>query len=402
MPQDTSDSAALKALSKPEDQKFLAKARATINTDEVGKAFQVLHSFYAAKSTAALPIDGLETLVKYRMTGAAEFVFLKSASELRGLNIDELLRVAASAKCVSAWIGKGEDSIAREAALIARFKGAPLEALSTALAVWFFECAPPKQMRGGLDVFLLDSEKRLFTAKDALLKFALSRDRDGSFLGSLIAACGRSPEARDRVILEIKNHDELVELFVTGVPNSIQTAPSEAIAVFVGVVFNELLAAKSPARKRWWSAQLLSLAAGLLLLPACEVSVAVLDELDRLSLLAEDRPSSGEVDRDVCVIRYHGVSRTPVQPTLTLEAAQLIALTLAKIRNGDDPNLSLEATALNLGMERIATLGATVEYNPKFHEDMAGGLSPDTQAIVLDGGWQYKGKLIQRAQVKPI
>ena len=402
MPQDTSDSAALKALSKPDDQKLLSKARTAIKTEEVSKAFQALHGFYASKRADTPPVDCLETLVKFRMTGVAEFVFLKSALELRSLTINELLRVGASAKCISAWIGKGEDSAARETALVARFKESPLESLSSALAMWFFEYAPPKQFPEGLDIFLLSSNTRPYISKDKLLLCAMTRDRDGDFLGALVCPCGRNQETRDRVTNEIKYNDDLVELFVARLPKTIQAVDSDSITVFINSVFAEMLVAKMPDRKRWWSAKLLSLAAGFALLPPCEVSIAVLRELDRLSLLAEEPLSTGDVDVDRCGIRYHGVRRTSVQPDLSHKAADRIALTLAKINNGDDPQLSLEATALNLGMRHIAAPEMIVEYNPELHEDVAGGLPPGASVIVLSGGWRYGQQTIERAKVKPI
>ncbi len=402
MVQDPSDKAALKALSKPDDQKLFEKARTTIKTVDLAKAFFALHSFYAAKRTDAPPIDYLETLVKYRMTGAAEFVFLKHVLELRSLSVDELLRVAASAKCISAWIGKGEDSAAKEEALFARFKELPSKAALSALAIWFFECASPNQLVGGLDIFLLEADARPFSSKDTLLLVALTRDSNGHFLGALVSACARNPDARDRVTTEIKYKDELIELFIAGVPKIIQTVDSDSIAFFIQAVFAELLTAKVPARKRWWSAKLLSLAAGVVSHPPCEVSIAILKELDRLGISAEEQLLSGEVDFDRCVIRYHGTPRVSVQPALSHKAADRIALTLAKIDNGDDPRLSLEATALNLGMKHIAAPETIVEYNPEFHEDVAGGLPPGARVIVLSGGWQYGQQTIERAKVKPI
>jgi hypothetical protein len=402
MPTDSSDSAALKALTKPDDQKLLAKARATIKPPEVDHAFQVLHRFYAARATSAFPIDGLEVLAKYRMAGTVEFVFSKHAAELRSLTIDELLRVAASAKCISAWIGKSEDSGGREAALLARFNDDPLKALSSALSMWFFETVPPKLLRRGLDVFLREPETRPYTPIDVLLLCALTRDQDGDFLGALVSACGPNPDTRGRVVNQIKYNDELVELFVAGAPKAVRAFDADSIVTFIQPIFEELQAAKVPDRKRWWCSKLLSLAAGFALLPPCEVSIAVLKELDRLSLLAEEKLPAGDVDLDQCGIRYHGVRRISVHLAVTHEAAKLIALTLAKIRNGDDPKLSLEATALNLGMQRIASPGTVLEYNPKFHEDVIGGVSPGALTAVQEGGWQYEGKLIQRAQVKPI
>ena len=402
MPQNTSDSAAFKALSKPFDQKLLSKARTAIKTEEVSKAFQALHVFYASKRTDTPPVDCLETLVKFRMTGVAEYVFLKSASELRSLSINELLRVGASAKCISAWIGKGEDSAAREAALLARFKESPSESLSSALAMWFFEYAPPKLFSGGLDAFLLCSDPRPFTPTDTLLHAAMSRDRDGNFLSALISACARNPGARDRITNEIKYNDALIELFIAGVPKTVQTVDADSITFFINSVFAEMLVAKRPDRKRWWSAKMLSLTAGIVSHSPCEVSNVVLNELDRLSLLVEEQLLSGGVDSDTCVIRYHGVSRNSVRPRLSQEAAELIALTLVKIQNGDDPRLSLEATAFNLGMKRIAEPGSIVEFIPKCHEDMVGGTSPGINAIVVAGGWKYEGNLIERAKVKPI
>ncbi|MGF1458997.1 MAG: helix-turn-helix domain-containing protein [Leptolyngbyaceae cyanobacterium] len=53
------------------------------------------------------------------------------------------------------------------------------------------------------------------------------------------------------------------------------------------------------------------------------------------------------------------------------------------------------------GVEAIASVGATVPYNPQDHQSMQGDIAPGTPVKIRYTGFRHHGSLLHRAQVSP-
>lgn len=59
----------------------------------------------------------------------------------------------------------------------------------------------------------------------------------------------------------------------------------------------------------------------------------------------------------------------------------------------------LECLALNLGCERLETVGTTIYYKPLRHKDTVSGYLPGDAVTVSRCGFSFEGRVLIRAEV---
>jgi hypothetical protein len=84
------------------------------------------------------------------------------------------------------------------------------------------------------------------------------------------------------------------------------------------------------------------------------------------------------------------------------EAARLLVESLEKLEDSRYQATNVvEALASNLGLSKIDEPNAVVTYDPKVHQDVAGGLVRQQTAVVVRSGWRYNEILLLKTKVKP-
>lgn len=84
------------------------------------------------------------------------------------------------------------------------------------------------------------------------------------------------------------------------------------------------------------------------------------------------------------------------------EAARLLVESLEKLEDSRYQATNVvEALASNLGLSKIDETNAVVTYDPKVHQDVAGGLLKQQTAVVVRSGWRYNEILLLKTKVKP-
>lgn len=87
---------------------------------------------------------------------------------------------------------------------------------------------------------------------------------------------------------------------------------------------------------------------------------------------------------------------------MTTEEARHILVAMSKVNHGLNPIQVLEALALNVGLEKVGSIGLRTEYDPKIHLDTEGGLLPGDMVNVINHGWKHGQDVLWRAEVDPV
>ena len=84
---------------------------------------------------------------------------------------------------------------------------------------------------------------------------------------------------------------------------------------------------------------------------------------------------------------------------LTYAGADRLALAFEQAASSPEALQYLECLALNLGCERLETVGTTICYKPMRHKDTVGGYLPGDAVTVDTSGFSFEGRVLIRAEV---
>jgi hypothetical protein len=393
------DKMALKAV-KSGDRASMDKARGQINGESLRQALFEVFDFVRDNSSERIPLGAIQNLVKAKMLDTAEFVFLKhpNLAVVLDLDVTECVKTAPTLRCVKTWIGKGAAAKTKTTALISAFEAAPVQAAQTVLALWFFHNAPPERFKVGLDIFAVASSSGRFASYEDLLAAALPRDSSGKFFASLIEGAAADEFAFDRLVGILRNNPQLRTAAIEAFAKAVDTLNPQILQKVVSSLFAGLDGTTGKSR-RLLTSQMLRLAGAMMEFPSTPQRSMVMKTFHNLHLSA--RKTSG--DMDSCTICYHGADApaADIKICVTVEGAALLSLALEKIVHGDDPLLTLEATALNLGMEPIGKIGEAIKFDPALHRDTVGGGLPGDVMTITRIGWILGSHVVERAKVEP-
>jgi hypothetical protein len=395
------DKIALKALTKPTEKALKDKAIGALRNEEHLEAFNLAFRLYVHQTPQNVPVAELSRLIRAGLFQSAEFLFLRHGKDIETLSIDDCLVAAATTKCVNQWTGKGDAEKQKVAMLVERFLSSPSEAMTSVLAKWFFESAPVDMVHAGVGLFATRKSEQHFCSTAELLKNAIERDKTGKILAEILSLSSTNPYVLEDLQREVEKDQRLFELFIRLVPLAVNPSTADSITQLLPVLFAELSESEAHLRKRYISGQLLHLSSLLLTQPWSVESDRVLVILNDISEKISESMAEGTIERDVCVINYLGRLRSQKPTHLTPFGAKLMASAIGHLRDGDDPLMTLEVTAFNLGMREIAEVGEITSFEPSLHHDTVGGTLKGATVVVETSGWQLAEQVIERANVKP-
>ena len=395
----STDKAVYKAFAKPEDKGAFGNAMLMLLSSETKEAFSRLHSVCGVSKSQEIPLRLLEHLINAKLRISVEYLLIKYREFTQAFGIDDILRVATSAKCLNAWIGSGDAGKEKTRRLERLFRDSPPGANRPILAAWFFETSVPSKLGEGVGVFLEEDFPGDFIPQQDLLKVALSRDKDGAFMGALVSAIAGKQAAWERFSPRLMGNAELLSEFLQAFPKSAEKIRVDPIIKFTRLLFQGAAGATGPAQ-RLWCARLLALAAAAMEQPPHPSINALLTELDGISVLLAQNDLPGTCNDNRTTLRFGGCQRENTGAGVTSDGAQLIALTLDQFERGENPVLALQATAFNLGMRGLAKVDSVLPFDPRLHEDISGGALSGDKISIISCGWTLEERLISRAKVK--
>lgn len=415
----TSDKAILKAFknarSKPSSNDTSARdtsldtALKTLRTDGARKAFSGLHNFLLQNTTdtdVELPVDDLAVLVASRLPASAEFVFCDMVALLATWELDKVLPLASTPKCIQTWIAAraasfvtseaDERSIVREHAL-----GNTDLAVHSVLAHWFILTASHEDLPKAAEFFTARPSTGWFASREDLLVAAVKRDTSGAFSSRHLLHCAQDRDALTADLALMRANPEIFDELVRLFPLVLESDSTGTITNMLPELFADLPRSSGAAR-RLLSARLTRLAASLLAKPPARHVNDALRTLDSISQSLASVIPVGDTDTDACGIRYHGQNQNPDGPRVSIEGAKLIAIAIQNVREGTDALGTLDATAFNLGMRPIGTSGEVIKFDPIHHQDTVGGALPGNEIVVIQHGLLLGSQIIERAKVKKV
>lgn len=400
-----SDKATLKAFKNVKDRAAFAAALSKLRTEPAQNAFRFLHDLLGNESNATVPVEHMEALLKGNLLEASEFVFGKMEPKIAALDLDCVLRIAPTPRCLQLWIGAGgkkggAEGDDKSVVAIERFNQSSATAMQSVLAYWFIAYAPAALLADSVALFITKSETRSFTSVGELLGHALRRDKDGKFTKRLLMECSKSGEVFERNIAVIRDDTARFDEFVHTLVRALGGLPLDVIRATLKVLFGDVkLSWRTHGRE--FCRRLVSTASAMLSVPQNDRTHVALTELDRLSEELQSTVPAGIVDQDSCGIRYHVRQRVSQGAKISDDGADLVALAVDKVHRGDNPLLVMEATAFNLGLRPFGDEGAVVMYDPIIHHDIRGGLMPGASIKVVRKGWKLGERIVERAKVEP-
>jgi hypothetical protein len=399
-----SDKAILKAFKNVKDKAAFTACMSKLRTEPVQNAFRLLHDMLGTGGDADVPVEQMEALLKGRMLDATEFVFGKMEPKIAALDLDSVLRIAPTPRCLQLWIGVGRHGPGggdRLAVVIERFIKSPVSAMDSVLAHWFIAHAPAPLLPESAALFIAKAEACNSTSVEDLLGQALKRDKDGKFTTRLLMESSQQKEAWERNLRLVRGENVLFDDFVLALAFAKKGMPLDILQRTIAELFGNVKVSRA-ILGRELSRRFVALAETMLSTPIDEHSHIALSEIDRLSAEIESTFCDDDMDRSICGIRYLGRQRERGNARINLEGAKLMAIAISKADESPNPTALFEATAFNLGMRPIEHEATNVTFDPTRHEDVVGGALRGDAVTVIQSGWTLDDALIQRAKVKPI
>lgn len=395
-----SDKLALSALARTEDTRLFDRAAASIKTSDLGAAFRQASRLCNQGGEGDVAVVQ-RIFVKAHMIKTSEYFFGKHIAQFLNLPVEEVFDCAATPRALNKWVGKGPDAAHRKEDL-ARFalEDHARSAKST-LALWFIESCPLDQLPNAVPCILQALSPRPYSTPQELLSAALKRDASGNFLAQLIHSVAETEGSFERLTDLYSVEDGLFEVTMEPLVSAAANLPGDIMTTFATAILSAFGARVIGRADRKWSATLLGFAAVAMSRPDSEGIRSLLTAINAASLSRSIGAEGGDGNQDICGIRYLPAA-DPDSFKITERGARLLTLVIEHIRQGQNPLLSFEAAALNLGMTHVASPGQFVVFDPQRHEDTVGGLIRGTEAAALSSGWELRGCIIERAKVKPV
>jgi len=240
-------------------------------------------------------------------------------------------------------------------------------------------------------------------AAEAKLNAYLSKDSKGRHLEGILAACVDDSQSINSLARWVSANPKIMESALNAIPHIAgMKSPDVPLGQFVQEVFAGLL--NTSGRKRLRTcAWLARLGANLVLVekrsPSGEAALSRVTALGQELRLTARTPE----DQSATWILSPFTSKTgETDELLSAEGARRWAFAFEESRSANQPTEMLSGLGYNLGLRPVSTVGETVVFDPRWHEDIIGGLLPGSSAQVTHSGWKYQDVPLIRTKVQPL
>jgi len=326
--------------------------------------------------------------------------FLVHGEAFATLSLQELAEIVPDSKCADAWV---KVSKADKKSVLKTIVGAHDDYYDSAWGDWYVGKAPIKTVlpfaRSALGArcraaHLPDSQ--------ALLEAALTRDKkgalaleltrqavgDAALTTALVRACGKGKGIAEiyarQFGVELANQrgEECVEAVISGLEELVQghsESESQLAAAFAGHVAST------------WK-----LMAGTKASPAIEAQLVDFGVRVLRNAQSNERQERWFTSSTGAVLGSALTESGKISP----QGALQLALALRASQTDADAGDALWTAGFNLGLRETGKPGTTVEFDPRRHEDMKGGLLRGDTTQVVRCGWVFGEAVLVRAQVE--
>jgi hypothetical protein len=379
-----------------------------IKDDGVRGAFTRLFDYVLQQDRMAeigqsvdVPTEEIRTIGRFGMVRSAEFVAAELADLLAAGPLTDILRTAPSARFIEliAKRHKGVaikilDLISADAAIADR----------SASLDWLVKHGKPADLVKVATLLISKRERRPHLSPyEKLLALALRRDKGATLLQAALSASKDDAGAVGRIGAAVTGNPKVMAQVLKSFPKLIASEHSE----FAFYLLKDWLIrypSLSPRARESLSVAVTGLALAVLKKPKRnESQQKLLDILSRsLSGSLSKMKDSDDLDRFWIFGRASDLAQSLSDSChVSPFGARLVATAMEKVASGNAADSVLEALALNLGMNPVASAGATATFDPEMHEDVEGGLLAGDPVVVQAAGWAINGQPIRRAKVTP-
>jgi len=385
----------------------LEKAKTAIDGQSARNAAEEVCNYLLSRDRAAeigeplsAPMPELSCLAKTGAIRSAEYVWDQLGDSLKQIEDDDLIQNAPTPR-VLVRIAKTKKSILDRAILRLHSEGS-LAASSAALD-WVVESAKPKQLIPLASLLSSDLHRDAHRPIAAhLLKRALSRDKTGAFLRSVLEHAQTDASGESRLSDAISKEPAVATQFIRLLPKLLSGKTAD-VSMRIFRQWTPLYPSTPQKLREQLSSALAQLIAYLLKRRKRNSQEnEVLSTISKFAsswLLAMKQTGDSQMFWIVAPATELVGSLTESERVSTYGAG-LIANSIDKARRGASIESLLDALALNVGMEPIGVLHDRVQFDATIHEDTVGGILKGDVVEIVEQGWRLGGTLIRRAKVK--
>gem|GEM_PF-3496676 len=346
-------------------------------------------------------VEFLQALRDRGLLESATLIFNIWRDIFQDLSLQQMLNVAPNSASLKIWI-KAKKIPARdvEGQLLAN----PTEIYSTVGADWLLAHSKPEKLLPLFDL-LVDRQQRKKHLRPwhEALTTALKKDKSGKLLALIFHQPSLTDDRITALSEVIYQNRALFKMTIDILPTILTRKESNASAVkLVETLFKSTLTTDSSERE-FITATLARLGAAILLAERrttdAEASLAIIQKIMRqLRNLTKTQAQQSKT------WIFENLSNEEVllddKLSITAHGARHIALAFEKADQGFNAKDILSVMARNLGLSEIGKKDQTAIYDPLWHEDVAGGLTPGTPVIINQAGWRINDEVVARAKVR--
>lgn len=387
---------------------LIGKAATAMHDERVRSSFLRLADYLRQRQrleeigqSSAAPIEDLVTVGSFGLARTAEFAATELSDALTDVPLEMVLSGAPTARFV--------DTIAKKHKGTATAAIQMVEADATfgdrsAAVDWLVKHGKPAELTNLANLLVSKRERLPHLAGYAkLLGSALKRDKGAALLQAVLGATKSDGSARARIVAAITGDAKLFAQILKVVPKLLTTEHSG----FAFRVLEDWLpryASQHPRARESLAAALTALALSVLKKrKRNEFQQQLLDLLSRSFANSLSRiKESADLNQFWLFARASDLAQSLSDSVHVSDfGARLVATAMEKAASGNPIGSILEALALNLGMNPVASVGETAIFNPEMHEDLKGGLVSGDAVVIQAAGWAINGRPIRRAKVIP-
>lgn len=329
------------------------------------------------------------------------------------LECGELLQMAPSLRVIEAWLKSAEErhvkagddtrSAPPKEELIGFVKRDPNLAAACGLGEWFVGNVPAESLTEAIPVLAAAFGPKGANRKEAMVRKALSRDRNGNLLLRCVNEVANNAERLSDLAGIVRNDDKTLEKVLELIPKALLGSEDGRLGELVPMLFENVDREKGVRRRQ--ACGLLVELYGKLLGAEGEsaglrVAVGGLGDVFRRF---ESQAGPDDQGREpLWVVRAAGDKARPLTappPSLSVEQAKLLGAAVERLRENSEAVGVVEALAANLGLEPVGASDNEVRFDPLVHEDTMGGILPGDRAVIRRPGWKLGNHIILRATV---
>jgi hypothetical protein len=367
----------------------------------ISRASQALRS--PPTERAQLPAEEvialLRLLAENKLTSSAAVTFLALVQPLKTLDLEAILPLAPTAKCLAAWIkaARVPKKLVEEKLL-----AAPELAWRTPGLDWYMDKGDIHRA-GPLVSNLLSKTPRPqhLPQWDSVLAGPIEKARGEVLMAIILEDKSRDPRQLEALAALLLDSPALLRRAADLLPDLLDTPFADQSLDFSKLLLEHALVVP-PHRRPLISATIARLATGILLKDDLSASQedalkSIGETMSRLKLATTEEDLKG---RTWILEPLKAVTERPGDnQNLTMTGARHMAVAFEKARQGLNTHAVLAMAARNLGMAPIGGKGEKVAYNPLQHEDTQGGIMPGETVETVEPGWTFRNSVVLRALV---